>query len=61
MTKTVVFDVTLEAVSETELKGTATALVRLEDFGIGVPRVPLVARVDEVVQLVLDFRLVAEE
>ncbi len=56
-----VFDVTLEAVSETELKGTATALVTLEDFGIGVPRVPLVARVDEVVQLVLDFRLVAEE
>ena len=41
------------------LRGVATTVVWLEDFGLSVPRVPLVARVDEFVTLALDFHLVA--
>ena len=59
VTRTVVFDLDLEVVSDGELRGTASTVVKLTDFDISVPRVPLVARVDEDVQLVLDFRLVA--
>lgn len=59
VTRTVVFDLDLEVVSAGELRGTASTVVKLTDFDIAVPRVPLVARVDEDVQLVLDFRLVA--
>ncbi|MCO5173470.1 MAG: YceI family protein [Trueperaceae bacterium] len=61
VTRTVVFDLDLEVVSDGELRGTASTVVKLTDFDISVPRVPLVARVDEDVQLVLDFRLVAGE
>lgn len=59
VTRTVAFDLDLEVVSDGELRGTASTVVKLTDFDISVPRVPLVARVDEDVQLVLDFRLVA--
>ncbi len=59
VTRTVVFDLDLEVVSDGDLRGTASTVVQLTDFDISVPRVPLVARVDEDVRLVLDFRLVA--
>lgn len=60
VTKEAVFELVLEVLSDTELRGTATTIVWLEDFGISVPRVPLVARVDEFVTLVLEFHLVAD-
>lgn len=59
VTREAVFYLVLEVVSDTELRGTATTVVLLEDYGISVPRVPLVARVDDSVTLLLDFRLVA--
>lgn len=57
-TRTVTFEMSLEVASASELRGSAWTVVRLEDFGIAVPRVPLVARVDEEVRLELDFVLV---
>lgn len=60
VTKEAVFELELHALSDTELRGTATTVVWLEDFGLSVPRVPLVARVDEYVTLTLDFVLVAD-
>ena len=59
VTKEAVFELELQVLSDTELRGVATTVVWLEDFGLSVPRVPLVARVDEFVTLALDFHLVA--
>lgn len=58
VTRTVTFEMRLEVVSASELRGSAWTVVRLEDFGIAVPRVPLVARAQEEVRLELDFVLV---
>lgn len=60
VTREAAFELRLEVVSGTELSGSASTIVKLTDFGIAVPRVPLVARVDDEVELVLDFRLVAK-
>lgn len=57
VTRTVTFEMSLEVVSAAELRGSAWTVVRLEDFGIVVPPVPLVARVDDEVRLELDFVL----
>lgn len=59
VTRPAVFELELTVVSATELTGTAATVVRLTDFELAVPRVPLVARVDDEVRLELDFRLLA--
>jgi polyisoprenoid-binding protein YceI len=56
-------DVTLPAtfvveatpVSETQITGTATAVVNRADFGLDIPSVPNVANVEEEVELYIDF------
>lgn len=59
VTRPAVFELELTVVSDTELTGTAATVVKLTDFELTVPRVPLVARVDDEVRLELDFRLLA--
>ena len=59
VTRQAVFELELTVVSATELTGTAATVVKLTDYELQVPRVPLVARVDDEVRLELDFRLLA--
>lgn len=59
VTRQAVFDLQLTVVSAAELTGTAATVVKLTDYELAVPRVPLVARVDDEVRLELDFRLLA--
>lgn len=54
-TNTVSFDVTVEMVNETTIRGTATAEVLRSDYGIGIPSVPFVADVSDEVGLTLEF------
>jgi len=49
------FTVEATAVSETQLTGTATAVVNRVDFGLQIPSVPNVANVEEEVELYIDF------
>jgi polyisoprenoid-binding protein YceI len=52
----VTFDATITPVSETEISGTATSVVRYEDVGVDIPNVPpQVANIGEEVTLELDF------
>lgn len=44
----------------TGLKGSASTTVKFADFGITVPRVPVVARVDDPISLELDFVFIRE-
>lgn len=46
------------AVSAGMVRGTARTTVRFADFGLAVPRVPLIARVDDPIALELDFAFV---
>ena len=46
--------------SETELTGTGSTTITLEDHGINVPMPPLVSWVDDVMILEMDFHAVAE-
>ena len=55
ITAPVTFDVTVTPVSTGELQGSGKATVRYADFGISIPSVPMVAGVDEQVQLEIDF------
>ncbi|MFN8466904.1 MAG: YceI family protein [Caldilineaceae bacterium] len=55
MTAPVTFDMTVNPVSTGELQGSGKATVRYADFGISIPSVPMVAGVDEQVQLEIDF------
>jgi polyisoprenoid-binding protein YceI len=57
ITRPVVFDVTVEVVSEAELKGSAQAKINRADFDLNVPSVPFVANVGEEFALLLDFVL----
>jgi len=59
VTRQAVFELELTVVSATELTGSAATVVKLTDYELSVPRVPLVARVDDEVRLELDFRLLA--
>ncbi|MBK8250169.1 MAG: YceI family protein [Gemmatimonadetes bacterium] len=43
------------AVSAAAVRGTARATVRFAEFGMAVPKVPLIARVDDPIALELDF------
>ena len=49
------FTVEATAVSETQIVGTATAVVNRTDFGLQIPSVPNVANVEEQVELYIDF------
>lgn len=49
------FAVEATAVSDTQITGSATAVVNRADFGLQIPSVPSVANVDEAVQLFIDF------
>lgn len=55
VTKSVTFDVTATAASETQIKGTATTTIRYADYGISIPQVRQVASVADQVRLELDF------
>ncbi len=49
------FTVEATAVSDTQITGTATAVVNRADFGLQIPSVPSVANVEEEVELYIDF------
>lgn len=49
------FTVEATAVSDTQITGTATAIVNRADFGLQIPSVPNVANVEEEVELYIDF------
>ena len=49
------FNVTATAVSDTQITGTATAVINRADFGLQIPSVPNVANVEEEVELFIDF------
>jgi polyisoprenoid-binding protein YceI len=49
------FTVEATPVSETQITGTATAVVNRTDFGLQIPSVPNVANVEEEVELYIDF------
>ena len=55
ITNEVTFDVTVTAVSETRLEGTASAMVARADYNLVIPEVPRVADVDEEVLIEIDF------
>jgi len=55
ITHPITFDVTVTAVSETRLEGSATAMLARGDYGLQIPEVPRVANVDEEVLLEIDF------
>lgn len=60
-TNSVTFDVTATAVSETEIEGTATAVVQRSMYGMTIPSAPGVANVSENVTLEIEFTAVAAE
>lgn len=49
------FTVEATAVSDTQITGSATAVVNRADFGLQIPSVPNVANVEEEVELYIDF------
>ncbi len=49
------FAVTATAVSDTQITGTATAVINRADYGLQIPSVPNVANVEEEVELFIDF------
>jgi polyisoprenoid-binding protein YceI len=55
VTREVSFDVTLTAAGEDRLEGRATASINYADWGIAIPKVPMVASVADVVELELQF------
>ena len=55
ITQPVVFNVTATVVSETQMSGTATAIVNRGDFDLQIPSVPNVANVEEEVELTIEF------
>lgn len=55
VTKPVTFNVTAQAVSDSQISGTATATVQRSDFNLQIPNVPQVANVGQQVALQIDF------
>jgi polyisoprenoid-binding protein YceI len=51
----VTFNVTAQAVSNSQISGTATATVQRSDFNLQIPNVPQVANVGQQVSLQIDF------
>lgn len=60
ITQEVTFDVTVTAISETNLEGSASAMVARADYDLQIPEVPRVADVDEEVLIEIDFVAVAK-
>ena len=54
-TKPATFDVTVTPDSTSKIEGKATATVLRSDFGLTIPNLPMVANVDDAVQLEIDF------
>jgi len=57
ITKPVLFNVTLQVVSDTEIRGAASTVVALETFELTIPQVPSVANVGE--EFIVEFDFVA--
>ena len=55
ITKSVTFDTTVTADSQTKLEGTAAATIQRDDLGLTIPNVPEVASADQAVKLEIDF------
>ena len=55
VTKPVTFDVTAQAISNSQISGKATATIQRSDFNLQIPSVPQVANVGEQVTLEIDF------
>jgi polyisoprenoid-binding protein YceI len=55
VTKSVTFDVTAQAVSNSQISGKATATIQRSDFNLQIPSVPQVANVGAQVTLEIDF------
>lgn len=55
ITESVTFSVTATAVSETQIRGTATATVLRDTYGLNIPEVPNVANVENEVDLIITF------
>jgi polyisoprenoid-binding protein YceI len=55
VTQPVTFDVTAQAVSNSQISGTATATLQRSDFNLQIPSVPQVANVGAQVTLEIDF------
>ncbi len=55
VTQPVTFNVTATVVSDTQLQGTAGAVVQRADYNLIIPSVPSVADVEEEVELTIDF------
>lgn len=54
------FDVSVILGSESELSGQGSTMITHKEFNLSIPRVPLVASVEDEVRLELDFRAIAE-
>lgn len=55
VTQPVTFNVTAVVASDTQLTGTASAVVQRADYNLVIPEVPSVANVEEEVELYIDF------
>ena len=55
ITQPVTFNVTATVASDSQLEGTASAVVQRADYGLTIPNVPDVADVEEEVELYIDF------
>ena len=57
LSKPVLFSVTMQIVSESELRGSASTVVAMDAFGLTIPQVPSVANVGE--EFIVEFDFVA--
>lgn len=55
ISQSVTFDVSVTVVSETEMVGTASAVIDRTQYNLNIPSVPNVANVEEEVELYIDF------
>lgn len=55
ISQSVTFEVAVAVVSETQLAGSASAVINRVDYGLNIPSVPNVANVEEEVELYIDF------
>jgi len=54
------FDVSVKVLSEAELSGQGSTVITHKEFNLNIPRVPIVASVEDDVRLELDFRALAQ-
>lgn len=60
VTRTVTFDAEVTPLSETQLEGSASAVILYKDFGLVIPQAPAVASVNDDVKLEIDFQATAK-